>query len=498
MQTSALRFRINLIGAVAIAAHLAMALLSYVQAPALWQSHPAAPRAVEFFNELAGRYPLIALYRYFDDNAQVLISYCAPLAVVTAAALMLLQILHRSRGASDASVVNLLLRWAMAFAAVQFFAFPVFTQDFWLSMAWGRLLAAGLNPYHHLFTPESLAGLPLDHFPMVMSYGPVWALLSGAVMLVSGSSVLVAAILFKAILLATWYWSLTLVERLTQSRPVTDRCLAMVCFGWMPLGVLQTMSEGHNDIFMVWLTLLWLSLLLRGRWQAPVALVASALSKYVTGPLILVDAIAALRVQRLPWRALAMRYVVPGVFGAGVFALFYRSAEFFDGTRTISEWRFLQPRDALTAIEELFDISLYPVALAITASFAVLVAYNLVALYKDPVSDKVIKAALAVMAGISFAFIAHLWPWYLVWTMALAALLPGWWLSRFVIGVSIVAPFALSFWWIDAFENSREWAAVGMYLIAILWIVATRIPAMARAPERSADTAVDPLATGDA
>ncbi len=482
MQSSALRFRVNLFGTVVLAGYLALTLLSFLQGPALWRSHPAAQRAVAFFYDLIERYPVLANHQLLKDNEAVIVSYFVPLGVVTAAILLLVLMLPRWERALDAGIATLLLRWSVVFAVVTLFAFPVFTQDFWLSMAWGRMAAAGTNPYHVLFGEEELSGLPLDHFPMVMSYGPAWAILSGVIMLVSGKSVLAATILFKLVLLGTWLGSLFLVPRLTENRPVLDQCLAIAIFGWMPVGVLQTVAEGHNDIAMVWLAMLWLALLLKGRWMAPVALVASALCKYVTGPLFLVDAIVAWRMHKLPWRQLILRLIAPGLLGLAVFAVFFRSLEFFDGARVISEWHFLQPRDAIAALENTFHISLFPAAHVVRAAFAVLVAYCFVALYKQPTPETIVKAALALMSAISFVGIAHLWSWYLVWTIALAALLPTWWLSRFVVGVSILAPFTLAFWWVELFPHSREWVSLAMYVIAGLWCLLTRAPATAPTP----------------
>jgi len=495
-QTSFLRVGVNILGAVVLAAYLVLTLLSYAQAPALWRNHPAAPHAMAFFSDLATKFPLVGLSSMFESSAAVIISYCVPVGIVTVACIALVVILYRREHTLDASMAALLMRWSIAFAAVSVLAFPVFTQDFWLSMAWGRMAAEGTNPYHNLFTDETLVGLPLDHFPMVMSYGPAWAILSAILMAVTGKSVLAAAILFKAVLLAAWLWSLLLIARIAADRPALDRCLAMTVAGWMPLGLLQTVAEGHNDIFMVWLALLWLALLAQGRWSAPVALVGSALSKYVTAPLFLVDTIVAWRLHGLSWRQLILRLVGPGLLGLAIFGLFFRSPAFFDGTRVISEWEFLQPRHAIEAVELGLGISLDPIDHLITVGFVLIVIYYLFALVKSPTHDNALKASLAIMSAISFVAIAHLWPWYLVWTIALAALVPRWWLARFVIGVAILAPFTLSFWWVEPVKDSREWASLALYVVAILWCVLTRPPAAATRDIRHAPAA-DPLAARD-
>jgi alpha-1,6-mannosyltransferase len=467
---------------VVLLGYVALTLLSFLQSPALWRSHPAAQRAAAFFYDMIERFPVLARYQQLKNNEAVIISYFVPLAILTVAILLLVLMLPRWERGLDASIAKLLMRWSVAFAVVAFFAFPVFTQDFWLSMAWGRMAAAGNNPYHVLFGDAELAGLPLDHFPMVMSYGPGWAILSGVIMFVSGKSVLAATILFKLVLLGAWLGSLFLVPRLTEKRPLLDQCLAIAIYGWMPVGVLQTVAEGHNDIAMVWLAMLWLALLLRDRWMAPVALAASALCKYVTGPLVIVDVIVAWRMHKLSWTQLILRYIAPGLLGLAVFGLFFRSLEFFDGARVISEWHFLQPRDAIAALEMTFHISLFPATHVVRAIFAVIVAYYFVALFKQPNPETIVKASLALMTAISLVGIAHVWPWYLIWTVAFAALLPTWWLSRFVIGVSILAPFTLAFWWVELFPHSREWISLAMYVLAGLWCLLTRTPAAAPAP----------------
>jgi alpha-1,6-mannosyltransferase len=73
-----------------------------------------------------------------------------------------------------------------------------------------------------------------------------------------------------------------------------------------------------------------------------------------------------------------------------------------------------------------------------------------------------------------FTAVSHLWPWYVIWVLAFAALVPSWWLSRFIIGVAILSPFTLGFWWIEPFANHREAVACALYALAILWTVVTR------------------------
>lgn len=461
-------------------AHAAQALLAYVQAPSLWREE--GPRVLAFFEDRFGDLQATALHILLFTKDAVIVSYWIPLGVASAAVLALVLILRRHGAQLDAGIERLLFRWSLAFGAACFFAFPVFTQDLWLSAAWGRMIVAGVNPYHHLFTPDALAGLPLDHFPMTMSYGPAWGIVAASVMAVAGSSVLATAILFKALLAGAWIWSLVLVAKITAARPAPERSLALVAFGWLPLGVTQTVAEGHNDIVLIAFALLWFLLLLRGRAGAPLALTASVLTKYATAPLFLVDLIHAVRCERVSWRGYLVRLAAPALYGAAVFGIFYRSPQFFDGVRMVGEWRFLRPRDAVTAIEHALDISLDPVAYALMAFFPAVALFWIVASTRRPTIEHLKRALIAIMTSILFTISAHVWPWYALWILAPAALLPGWWLSRFSIGVAFMVPFMAGSWWVAPFEDHFGGSAFAMYLGAIIWMLMTRLPRAMRAP----------------
>jgi len=491
-----LRSVVHVLGAVALAAYATMTALSFVQAAGLWRHEPA-PRTQAFFETLSAQiHPLLPFAsgwfidnRPFETTWSIVMSYWSALAVVSAAVVTLMLLLLRRPERVDAGLPRLLLQWSYAFAGACALAFPVFTQDFWLSAAWGRMIAVGINPFHTLFTPESLAGLPLDHFPMPMSYGPLWGLASAGIMLVAGDSAFLTALLFKALIGAAWIGALHLVYRLTEGLPQHQRCLAITIIGWMPAGVSQSLAEGHNDIAMVALALLWLYMLVRGRREAPVALVASVLCKYVTAPLFLVDMLYALRRERAGWRRYALRLALPVLLGLGTMALFYRSPEFFDGIRLVSTWYFLQPRDAVHALELALGLPLLPLALAATATFPVYAAYTIWIAWNEPATERLLQAALAIMSAVLFTAVSHLWPWYMIWALALAALVPSWWLSRFIMGVAILSPFTLGFWWIGPFETYREAVALAMYAFAVLWVVVTRtnplLPRLKRAAERA-------------
>jgi alpha-1,6-mannosyltransferase len=473
VDAASLRLRVNVLGWAALVGYAILTVLSYVQAPALWRAEDA-PRMLAFFASLAERWPIIGVYRSFPSSEAVIASYWAPLGLATLACLLLVLLLARRSVLPDEGLLRLIFNWSLAFAAACLPAFPVFTQDMWLSAAWGRMISAGINPYYQLFTPDTLTGLPLDHFPMVMSYGPLWGIASAIVMAMAGSSVLVAGILFKALLAGAWLGALVLIERITRTRPTRDRCLAVCVFGWTPASVSQSVAEGHNDIALVALALLWMLLLLRAHWAAPVALVASALCKYVTAPLLLIDAINALRRERASWQSFLARQVAPGLLGLATLAIFYRSMAFFDGLRVVGEWHFLRPSDALMGIQHLTGLPVLLLSIAAMLFFVMHAAYWLAISFWSPTMTSLQKATIATMAAVLFSAVSHVWPWYAIWVLGPAAVIPGWWLSRFVFGAALVTPFTLAAWWSEPFPNHMEITALIMYAGAALWTLATR------------------------
>jgi hypothetical protein len=80
-----------------------------------------------------------------------------------------------------------------------------------------------------------------------MTYGPLWAAISGAAMLVSDNRWL-TFIIFKALLFGFWLLALSYIKSMTRGYDVRTRCLAIVAAGWLPLSVIQSLGEGHIEL----------------------------------------------------------------------------------------------------------------------------------------------------------------------------------------------------------------------------------------------------------
>lgn len=468
--------RLNILGAIALLAHVSMSLLSWLQASTLWGGE-TAPRAQAFFKTLAASLPWVPFRTIIDDNTAAVLSHLVPLAIASAAAVAMLVLIERTRSAVDESWLRAVKRWAFLFAAVSLPAFPVFTQDFWLSAAWGRMIVDGVNPYHVDLMAAAAQGLPLDHFPMKMPYGPLWGIVSALVAAIAGGNAIVTGVLFKLVLAATWFAGLALVDRILQPAGAASRCTGLVMVGWLPAGVTQSLAEGHNDIAMIALLLLWWHLVRSGAgggYRAPLALAASTLCKYVSAPLLVLDALLALLVARQPVPRYALRMLPALALMLLVVGAFFRSGAFFDGVRLISSWQFLNMRHAFTALGTVIPLPFELLTLPAQAAFALIAIHGVVRAVRHPSAETQTKALISVMAFMAFAASPHLWPWYLIWVLPPAAFLPGWWLSRFVTGMALTAPFVIAFWWVDALQDRKDFAALMMYGIATLWTIGSR------------------------
>ena len=268
-------------------------------------------------------------------------------------------------------------------------------------------------------------------------------------------------LLFKALIAAAWIWSLVLIDRIQRDKPVRERCLAIALFGWVPLGVSQSIAEGHNDIVMIAPALLWFLLLLRNNRWAP------RRAGGVGAVQIRDRAVVPDRPDpRLPPRA---AHGVCNMCGACCrrrcsaslfFALFFRSTAFFDGMRLVSEWYFLRPSEAVSGLEHLLGLPLYPLHVVALAVFPVIAVYWLAAAVREASTENLTRATVAMIAAIMFGAISHLWPWYLVWGVAFGALAPQWWVSRFITAVALLMPFTLATWWLPAVEPYRDIATL--------------------------------------
>ncbi len=370
--------------------------------------------------------------------------------VATGAAAVALRAVARAseRQLAEIGGSRWLRRTALVFGALALLAYPTFTQDPWMSVAWGRMWAAGVSPYHHGFTEAALAGLPMAPFDLTLTYGPLWAWISSAVGWAGGESPWLAILALKLVLFGCWAASLGLVEQATAGQG-RRQAVAVVLFGWLPLSAHFSLAEAHNDIAMVVALLAWLALAARRCSWASVALVASVLIKYVTLPLLALEAWRSWRQPRRHGRRRALGALAGACVTAALVTLpFLREGSILGATGAM-RFRVLSPGKALFHLTERI-----PGPVLGPAAADRLVALALVALLlplglrflRETTVERMLPVVFVAMLAAALVGTGHTWPWYLLWPLAVGCL--GWDspLFRASLSLFLVAPFFDLFW----------------------------------------------------
>ncbi len=444
---------------VACAAHVALAILSYGLAPfAPMQEHHA--ERLQLLAEVASYVPWaesLGVNAYMrgegllEDVAIRALAYLAPLAVATTAALAVLAIILRGR-AADSHVLALLQRSAFAFAAINIVRYPVCTNDLWLSVAWGRMAAEGINPYYNDFTSTSLQGLPFPFFALHTTYGPLWTAVSWLVASLARHSVLAEYLLLKLVLAGSWLVMVIAVRRATERRSTQRAAVALCLVGWLPASVMLTVGEGHNDapVAAGIALFLWWGATGRstGSW---LALAASVLVKYVTAPLAVLGIVRTFVGQPEQRHALGVSLLVSGLVVVACLAVFWRGPGFFDGTLSMRSWNFLTPATATHYFLEHLGI-LAPGAATLDTLFTVLflgfVISATVRYLRSPDEDAFAYLTLAVLAFVVLALLDHVWPWFTLWILPPAALAARTGLGRWTLALIACVPILDMAWFL--------------------------------------------------
>jgi len=480
-KTNRLKKCLTLLGGINFVCLAVQTILSYGLAPITPFHHPPENTA-EFLGKLAQTLAFlgpkaqafVSGQSVFARQSVFLAVYCLPLLISTGVFLALLILLARHHQGLTADAPRMLFRWAAGFACASLLASPVLVKDFWLSLVWGRMAATGVNPYYAAMPVEMLRTLPVGQSDLRMTYGPLWAVISAAIMWLSGEHIYLAALLFKLLLAAAWVWSVWLVWRLLEEHPLWNQCVGIAIFGWVPLSVTQIVADGHNDIVMVLFLLLWLYWLKRGdSMKSVLALASSVLTKYTTAPLFFLDLL-----QWRPWRKRQLLTYLPRVTAAALFmllmfGLYYRSRGFFASTFSVKSWDFFTPSTALEALQQLVGIHWWRATQVLRALFLLLAGYSVVRYWLRHDQTGVYQAALAILSAEMFGLAGHVWPWYLLWLLGGAALAPKSALARWVIGLAVASPFPILVWVVYPDINPFSIffiPSLALYAFSVLWL----------------------------
>ena len=329
---------------------------------------------------------------------------CAALALVSyAAGLALL----RRRGSRLAAVVGL----AVAIQVTPLAAPLLLSSDAYTYWSYGRIAAVhGGNPY--IQPPEAFPEDP--SFPWVGEdwrdttsvYAPGFTLASEPVALAAGESHDRVAWFFKALAAAAMVAASLLAARLG-SAPA----FAAAFVGWNPVLALHLAGGGHNDAWIAGLVLAALALAQAGRGRyAGVAWAFAVLVKWV--PLIFLP-LRALEARRTGRHLVHSGTIVTAAVVLGVATWQFR-LHWLDAFQPLVRNAGLQTRFAIPSRLEQLGMPEDAAVALLAVAFAVAYAWLLREAWRG-------RARLGLAAGLLLLAVPYLAPWYLAWTVPLAA-----------------------------------------------------------------------------
>ena len=449
---------------------------------------------VALLASLALRYPLLGNASELQDIGQMsgytVLTFVWYVVAVAALFVLYLLALRESRLLPARRALPPIFGCGAALAGVMTWMYPVNAIDNFIYFVSARLLTVyGANPmstYPQEFAEQDplmwFAGSWQDDFS---PYGPLWNLIAVPISFLAGDRPGVAVFSFKllsAVALLTGGWVITRALRV--ERPA-DAASGALLYLWNPLVLWEGVGNGHNDtVLMLPVLLAFYAWVKRRDGLVLPLLIVSGLIKFATLPLVPLAGIALWR-RAGDWqrrRDLILTSTILG--GIAVLVGFFPFYDLAAVRRilTIQNDMFLHSpaQFASNLLEDRYGFEevrrgsrrvgqlLLVVALAIQA----------ILLWRRPgLMPRVAFDAMCVV------LIVATWvrPWYGIWAVALAALLPWGWPARRVIGWSMggLALYALMIWiwhwWPTDIQTIHNIATFVMYSPFLLVILAEAV-----------------------
>lgn len=172
------------------------------------------------------------------------------------------------------------------FSLTLMFVYPVGAADIFDYIINGRILAHyRLNPFAHVareFPDDPLAPYAAwKHIPS--AYGPLWAFLAAGINLVGSADLLANVWAFKGLAILFYVLDIALIYSILAKIKPAYALGGAFLFAWNPLLLFETAANGHNDSVMMFFVLLAIYLLLEHKTSLSIiALICSVMIKFVT------------------------------------------------------------------------------------------------------------------------------------------------------------------------------------------------------------------------
>ncbi|MDY7039884.1 MAG: hypothetical protein SVX38_03370, partial [Chloroflexota bacterium] len=325
-----------------------------------------------------------------------------------------------------------LMACAVIFFVVLALTYPIGAGDVFDYMLGGRILAHyRVNPYTHSgadFLPGDPFAPYAPYYRHPSYYGPLWTLLAAGVNLLAGTGNLLGNLLaFKALTLLFYVADVGLIYLIVREQRPNRALDAALLFAWNPLVLFETAVNAHNDVVMMYFVLLAVYLFQKQRYHGMIAaVVASTLIKVASAFLIPVFVLATL--WALPDRRRRITFLITGgLVGGAVTVLPY--LPFWEGRQVLTMGRrfgmFTSSLPTLLMLLLRFRLpqeSAKQIASSLaTTVFGVFYVRQIWRLRGSV--ESLIRTSHTLT--LFFLLFICLWfqPWYIIWVIALAALL---------------------------------------------------------------------------
>jgi hypothetical protein len=346
-----------------------------------------------------------------------------------------------ARSRPSAAPLDLIVAGQVTFGILNVWIYPVAALDLYDYLLYGRIvLVYGGNPFLQppsAFPDQLVAYSPWPNERSV--YGPLWQLLTLLPTAFAGDSMLRGLVAFKLLGLGAFVGCSLVIWRLLQ-RIGPDRAAAgTLLFAWSPLLQFELVGNGHNDVVMVLFVLLAIWALLGEQRLLVLPLLALAvLTKLLAvalGPVFLYGLLRGRRPLREKAAAIAVGGLASVLLAVALYAPFWRGP---DTLYFLSRGNWFTASLA-TMLRELLRQT-YPFeeagrlsAMLVGMGYAAFTVARLALLWRQERGETTADADwlpwLTAAYDVTFVYLAFatLWwqPWYLVWLVALAALLPS-------------------------------------------------------------------------
>lgn len=365
------------------------------------------------------------------------------------------------RGAAIPRVV--LFGFPVLFTLALMWMYPLWSFDLFHYQADARTFwVYGDNP---LTVPPSAHPYPIDIVwaDRPSPYGPVWSLLTFAPTLAAGDHYLAGLLAFKLLIAVFFFGCAWLIYGLAARVRPGWEAAAVVLFAWNPFVLFRTIGNGQNDVVMVFFLLLALWRTRERDWLFVFpALALSVLVKYVTA--LLVPTFLLYVWWQTPGTARArLRALAPGLSAAVLIAVL-TYAPFWAGWATFDTVLW-QARSMTTASAQwLLQWRLGPALRThpelVRDQAGIITRLVFLALYLPLLwqARRDFVRLLACTVNLLFWYlivgIGWFMPWYLIWPVAVAAVLTGTWFTPLLVAMSFSGCFLEL---VQGYQQNWEW-----------------------------------------